>query len=191
MKFFDHIRAAAVAAVALALVALPVSASPLNPYGSGVNVLTPGSVFTATYYVSTGDVPGPTTIPAFEFYAPVDIGSISTAITLPATATTVKDLTLQWFSDAGLSTALAPAVAFTNSFGQVITPFAAMFQSFTSGQTAFLGVSWSGVNAEDVGVPLRVSAVPLPAGVFLLGSGLAGLGLLSFRKKSKSKAVAA
>ena len=76
----------------------------------------------------------------------------------------------------------------SNAVGAINSAIGAAAQFFviggsTTGSAYQFTSSSGGVGAPLPGATLKVSAVPLPAGLWLLGSGLAGLGTLRRRKR--------
>ncbi len=60
-----------------------------------------------------------------------------------------------------------------------------------SAYSAYVNDHFDGTDAAFTNFAFRVSATPLPATLPLFASGLGGLGLLSWRRKKKAKALAA
>ena len=59
------------------------------------------------------------------------------------------------------------------------------YLEFDEGDTRYLIVSWTGVveDLSDLDVRITATAVPVPAGILLMGTALAGFGVMRRRKK--------
>ena len=72
----------------------------------------------------------------------------------------------------------------TESGGSLVVPGGQLVNIFTASKpTAPLTISWSGLAGGEQ-ISLRVAAIPLPAGMLLLGTALGGLGLARRKKKA-------
>lgn len=174
-----------IAAGALALLPVSAFAAPIEFVDGGTTVVAGGTV-TGAFSVDGA---------AGDYTHSFDLGNVgsgSARVTINGvTASAFSNLTLAW------NTA---TIAITDAFGNLLNP------SFTGGeecegptdpfcqdQTVVFGgplasgvntfmVTWSSESDLDFDGTIRVSVVPLPAGVLLLGTALAGFGIARRRK---------
>lgn len=92
------------------------------------------------------------------------------------------DLTMEWIAESD-GFVLASAAVTTDDFS-LTTVFTEVGVLAGDDNPQFLVLSWSD-SSEGAGFDVEVAAVPLPAGVLLMGTALAGFGVMRRRKAQK------
>ncbi|GAB4527580.1 MAG: hypothetical protein Kow00133_16470 [Amphiplicatus sp.] len=96
----------------------------------------------------------------------------------------VENLVMSFYADAGL-TVLVDSFALTDAAGvQILSTFAVNLAGLTAVWVAFSGNSVLTAGGTAANVNVDLSAIPVPAALPLLLSGLAGLGFAARRRKA-------
>lgn len=164
----------------------PAEAITINGFGMAPNsttLLSIGDVFGAEVRGSEADGAGSFFL---GFTATTDLVTVETNTLNPLDG--FVDPFIQWNTAAnGSGTTLAFLDSATLTGGGLTT----MVLNILAGDTRYLIVSWADIAENLSNWDVRVEAVPLPAGLLLFLSGLAGIGFLGRYKARRSEPAAA
>lgn len=124
---------------------------------------------------------------AYQFDATADVGTITTAISLPALGG-VRDLVLSWSNDLA-GTSIISSLAVTDNDGDIINLGAELVLTLLNGNSYFLLITSGETLVNALTVDVRVSTVPIPPALLLFGSALAGVGFLSRKRKKQEPSL--
>lgn len=185
------VKAALVGAVvaALAMLAAPVQASTITADPDTLNINggdNPLSVGDNWLVNITGENKVGFETMFMQVTATEDLTAIETnTLNLPAG---FADPTIQWNSEAdGTGTVFASLSSAELTSGSLTT----MVVSFLANETKYLIATWEGIGPGRNNWDVRIEAIPLPAGLLLFLSGLAGVGFLGRYKARRREAPAA
>lgn len=161
---------AIITAAAIAL--LPVTASALTLVNDGDSVTIPDDDTAFLALPTTAGGPGSFTVTFTSSLDPLTGGALATIG--PRTAGSFTDLTMEWVS---LVNGVLDSTPVSATETSLLTTFASPGDLVQN-----LVISWSDSSLAGAGFDVEISLVPLPAGVILMGTALAGFGVMRRRK---------
>ena len=174
MKLKSTIAAAAIALLPMSAGALTITTD--GPIEGGVINLSANDIFTIEINGGSLDSGGSA---AFGFVATEALIAVDTNSLNPNDG--FADAKVEWNSEADLS-----GTSYGSISGADLILGKELKVSFSKMQAIWLVASWTDVTREKSNFDLRIeaTAVPLPAGILLLGTSLAGFGVMRRRKRA-------